>query len=90
MFDDPVYRRVIGGLAALGLAFLAFPVLVTVVVSFEKSSFIAFPPTALSLRWYGEIGSITRIAEATLTSLQVALVSAALATTLAGQRRCLG
>jgi putative spermidine/putrescine transport system permease protein len=84
VFDDPVYRRVIGALAALGLAFLAFPVLVTVVVSFEKSSFIAFPPTALSLRWYGEIGSITRIAEATLTSLQVALVSAALATTLAG------
>lgn len=84
MFDDRGYRLVIGTLAALGLAFLAFPVIVTIAVSFEASSFIAFPPESLSLRWYGEIGSITRIAEATLTSFQVALVSACLATLLAG------
>lgn len=84
MFDDRAYRLVIGALAALSLAFLAFPVLVTVVSSFEASSFIAFPPTGLSLKWYGEIGSINRIVEATFISLQVALASAALATVLAG------
>ncbi|WP_108659226.1 ABC transporter permease [Acuticoccus kandeliae] len=84
MFEDRGFKLIIGTLAALGIAFLAFPVLVTVVASFEKSSFIAFPPTGWSLRWYGEIGSINRIVEATLTSLQVAIASAALATTLAG------
>ena len=84
MFDDRAYRTVMGGLAWLGLAFLAFPVIVTVVVSFEASSFIAFPPNSLSLRWYSEIGSITRIAEATLTSFQIAVGSATLATLLAG------
>ncbi len=83
MFDDPAYRVVVGSLAWLGLAFLAFPVLVTVVASFEASNFIAFPPTALSLRWYGQIASITRIGEATLISFQVALLSASLATLLA-------
>ena len=83
MFEARSYRLVIGGLAALGLAFLAFPVAVTVLVSFEASSFVAVPPTGLSLRWYAQIGSITRIAEATLTSLHVALVSAGLATLLA-------
>jgi len=84
MFADRSYRIVVGALAALGLAFLAFPVIVTVVASFEGSSFIAFPPTSWSLKWYGEIGSINRIVEATWISFQVAFASAALATLLAG------
>jgi putative spermidine/putrescine transport system permease protein len=84
MFEDRVYRDVTRTLAWLGIAFLAFPVLVTIAVSFEASSFIAFPPNSLSLRWYTEIRSITRIAEATWTSLQVALASASFATLLAG------
>jgi putative spermidine/putrescine transport system permease protein len=84
MFEDRAYRNVIGTLAALGLGFLAFPIVVTMVASFEASSFIAFPPTGLSLHWYGEISSITRIAEATLTSLYIAIVSATVATLLAG------
>jgi len=84
MFEARSYRVVTGGLAALGLAFLVFPVLVTITVSFETSNFIAFPPTGFSTRWYYQIGSITRIAEATLTSLQVALAAATLATILGG------
>jgi putative spermidine/putrescine transport system permease protein len=83
MFEDRAYRLTISGLAGLGLAFLAFPVLVTTVASFEASNFIAFPPTGWSLRWYGRIPLITRIGEATLISLQVAVASATLATLLA-------
>ena len=60
MFEARSYRVVTGGLAALGLAFLVFPVLVTITVSFETSNFIAFPPTGFSTRWYYQIGSITR------------------------------
>lgn len=84
MFESHSYRMVIGALAALGLAFLAFPVIVTVLVSFEASSFVAFPPTGLSTHWYAQIASITRIGEATVTSFQVALAAATLATVLAG------
>ncbi|MGA0596548.1 ABC transporter permease [Enterovirga sp. CN4-39] len=83
MFESRSYTVVLSGLAALGLAFLVFPVVVTMVGSFEKSSFIAFPPTGLSLHWYGEIGSIARIGEATLTSFKVALISGTLATLFA-------
>ena len=84
MFEGRDWRWAIGGLAWMAVAFLAMPVLVTVVASFEGSNFIAFPPTSLSLRWYGAIGSINQIGTATLVSLQVALASATAATLLAG------
>lgn len=83
MFDDRAWRLLVGGLACAGVAFLLLPVLVTVVASFEASSFIAFPPTSLSWKWYREIGAINRIGEAAWISLQVALASAAIATALA-------
>ncbi len=83
MFEARSYRLVVGTLATLGLAFLAFPVLVTLMVSVEPSSFVTFPPTGLSLHWYGQIAAITRIGEATLTSFLVAVLAASLATLLA-------
>lgn len=84
MFETRSYRVVVGTFSTLGISFLLFPVIVTVVVSFEASSFVSFPPTGWSLHWYGQIGSITRIAEATLTSLETALATAVIATVLAG------
>jgi putative spermidine/putrescine transport system permease protein len=84
MFDSRSYKIMSAAFATAGIAFLMFPVLVTVVVSFEASSFVSFPPTAWSLHWYGQIGSITRIGEATLISLQTALTTATIATILAG------
>ena len=34
------------------LVFLAFPIVVVVVVSFSSASYLSFPPSALGLRWY--------------------------------------
>ena len=84
MFSDRTWRLAIGALALAGIAFLVFPVVVTMAASFEGSSFIAFPPRDLSLRWYAAIADINRIGEATWISLQIALASAAVGTLLAG------
>lgn len=83
MFDDRTYRAVIGVAGWGALVFLVFPVVLTVVVSFNASFFIEFPPKALSLDWYANITAIHRIGQATLISLGVGLLSAALATFLA-------
>ena len=37
---------------ALILLFLAFPIVVVVVVSFSSASYLTFPPPAFGLRWY--------------------------------------
>ena len=64
----------VAGWAAM--IFLVFPVILTVVVSFNGSFFIEFPPKSLSLEWYGNIAAIHRIGQATLISFGVALLSA--------------
>jgi putative spermidine/putrescine transport system permease protein len=47
-----------GLLLALGttlvLAYMLAPILITIVVSFNKGEFIIFPPSGFSLRWYKE------------------------------------
>lgn len=81
--DDPAYRATISLLGWLGMAFLVFPVLLTVVVSFGGSVFIEFPPQSFSLKWYGNIAEVQQIGRAVLTSLGIALVTATLATAMA-------
>jgi putative spermidine/putrescine transport system permease protein len=83
MSEGTLFRRALSALAWIGVAFLVFPVLLTAVVSLNDGFFIAFPPQALSFRWYENIAAIHRIAEATAYSLSVALAAAAAATALA-------
>ncbi|UXN57607.1 ABC transporter permease subunit [Phyllobacterium zundukense] len=48
-----VWPRIIGGLyVALAMAFLQFPGLVIVVMSFSAGAFLEFPPAGFSLKWY--------------------------------------
>ncbi|MDB5894175.1 MAG: binding-protein-dependent transport system inner rane component [Rhodoferax sp.] len=44
---------VMNGLAVLGLAIAALPVVVILIMSFSGGTTLDFPPTSLSLRWYG-------------------------------------
>ena len=53
--DVPAYRAAVSVLGWVGMAFLVFPVLLTIVVSFGGSVFIEFPPQSFSLKWYGNI-----------------------------------
>ena len=85
-FADLVYYAVIGLLAACALVILVGPVLIALVTSFTASAALKFPPTALSLRWYGALidpvlsGHIHRAA---LNSLIVAAAATALSACIA-------
>ncbi|MEI6162631.1 MAG: hypothetical protein WCP77_22605, partial [Roseococcus sp.] len=82
MPDAKGFRAVVAVLAMLGLGFLVFPVIFTGVVAFGGSIFIEFPPQSFSLRWFENIGRINRIWDATITSLYIGLITAAIATAM--------
>ncbi len=42
----------------LVLLFLAFPILVVVVVSFSSEPYLTFPPPGFGLRWYEPISAM--------------------------------
>ena len=74
------YQAIVRAIAWVTIVFLVFPVLLTVIVSFNASFFIEFPPKALSIDWYGNIAKIHRIGHATFISALIALASATVAT----------
>ena len=61
MFEDRIFRRVIAILGWTAMAFLVFPVLLTILVSFNGSQFIEFPPKSFTLDWYANIAKIHKI-----------------------------
>jgi ABC-type spermidine/putrescine transport system permease subunit II len=66
----------------LTLIFLCAPIVIIVVVSFNATEFIQFPPRAWSLRWYRNYFGSRQWVEPTLLSLRVAAVTTVLATVL--------
>jgi len=66
----------------LTLVFLCAPILIVVVVSFNASEFIEFPPRAWSLRWYQNYFGARQWVEPTLLSLRIAFVTMVLSTVL--------
>lgn len=69
------------GLILLGVAFLAAPVVVALILSFDARSFIGpFPPQELSLRWYREFLSNPIYRDGLRTSLIVSGVATAVST----------
>ena len=83
MFDDRTFRRVITVLGWAAMAFLVFPVLLTILVSFNGSQFIEFPPKSFSVDWYANIAKINKIGEATLLSLLIASLTGILTVAMA-------
>jgi putative spermidine/putrescine transport system permease protein len=71
---------VIGRLAVLALvAFMTLPTVVVVVVSFNPTAILSFPPEGFSLRWYENALSYPQFRRAAVNSLIVTAASAALA-----------
>jgi putative spermidine/putrescine transport system permease protein len=66
-------------LSALVIVFLAFPLMVVAVVSFNANRYMDFPPEGFSLTWYGQMFVDTGWRSSILTSLFIAATSAALA-----------
>jgi putative spermidine/putrescine transport system permease protein len=64
---------------ALLLAFLTVPSLVVIVMSFNATAIMAFPPNGLSLRWYENALSYPQFQKAALNSVLVTAASTLLA-----------
>jgi putative spermidine/putrescine transport system permease protein len=81
MTSLPAWRR--SWLILTGLlvgAFLVVPTLIVVPLSFSGSSLLRFPPETWSLRWYESFVRSPEWREATVVSLQVALLTTLVAT----------
>ncbi len=76
------FRMAMGSAAGLGLAFLLLPILALVPMSFARTSWLAFPPDALTLEWYGRVLADREWREAAATSATVAGLAAGLAALL--------
>lgn len=68
----------LGAFTVLAIVFIVAPILVVVAVSFSARSFVAFPITELSLRWYWRIVEYRPFIDSLITSLWLALGSATL------------
>jgi spermidine/putrescine ABC transporter ATP-binding subunit len=68
-----------GSAAGLGVAFLLLPILALVPMSLGRTTWLAFPPEALTLEWYGRVLGDREWREAAGTSFMVALIAALLA-----------
>jgi putative spermidine/putrescine transport system permease protein len=67
-------------LAVLALvAFMTLPTMVVIAVSFNPTAILSFPPTGLSLRWYGNVLGYPQFQRAAVNSLLVTGGAVALA-----------
>jgi putative spermidine/putrescine transport system permease protein len=78
---DPV-AWLLGLFVLLFAAFILAPIAIVLVASFSAENFIAFPITGFSARWYARIWEYRPFANALATSVQLALLSAALGAAL--------
>lgn len=67
---------------AFVIATLTVPIIVVMIISFSKASFLTFPPPAYSLRWYEQFFTDSAWVEAFFDSLTIAVISALIAVIL--------
>ncbi|SDR63458.1 putative spermidine/putrescine transport system permease protein [Rhizobiales bacterium GAS113] len=60
----------------LFFVFLVAPILIVVIVSFSSQSYVGFPLTGLSLKWYWRIWEYRPFIDSMITSTELALASA--------------
>ncbi len=68
--EGPLFR----GVVAVVYLFLLSPLIFVTLISFSADSFIVFPPTGWSVRWYGALTRHVGILEACRTSLMISSV----------------
>lgn len=75
-------RGVLIALAIFSYTVVLLPILIVVVTAFSASEFFAFPPKGFSLRWFEAFFASDSMRGAFVRSLQIATISALLATIL--------
>jgi len=73
--------RAMGGFV---IAALIVPIIVVMIISFSKASFLTFPPPGWSFRWYEKFFTDSQWIAAFTSSLTIAVISSAMAVTLGG------
>lgn len=73
-------RAVLLGVVLLTYIFLLGPILIIVLTSFTATNSTAFPPSGVSLRWYGAFFRADNFTDAFLFSIKLASVTAPIAT----------
>jgi ABC-type spermidine/putrescine transport system permease subunit II len=82
---EPRYRLVgfaTAGLAALIVVYLALPLLVIVPLSFSDQSYLSFPPTGWSTKWFSRIAENPAWSRAAMNSLIIGVPTAFLSMVL--------
>ena len=75
-------RLLMAALGALTVFYLLAPTLVIVPMSFTEASILSFPPDGFSLQWYEQMFTDRQWSSGMVNSLQVAVLTAILATVL--------
>src|SRR5205814_7080012 len=75
-------RLIRGSAAATAFVLILAPILVVVVAAFSPTDYFEFPPPGLSLRWFVEFFRLDNLRGALVLSLELALLSATIATVL--------
>ncbi len=68
--------------AAIIMLLLVIPTFIVIPMSFSDSQYLEFPPSSWSLRWYQEYFGSSKWMQATVTSLQVGVLTMLVATPL--------
>ncbi|WP_102225321.1 ABC transporter permease subunit [Acidimangrovimonas sediminis] len=71
--------RLLGGFV---IVTLIAPIIVVMIISFSKASYLTFPPPGFSLRWYEEFFSDSQWMGAFVNSVKIACISAVISVTL--------
>ena len=67
----------------LALSFLLFPIIVSIIMSFDGRSYLGlFPPPEYSFRWYKNFFSDTYYLQGLKTSLIIAIIATVVSTTI--------
>jgi putative spermidine/putrescine transport system permease protein len=77
-----VGRVLRGGATAVAFLLILAPILIVVVAAFSPTDYFQFPPPGLSLRWFVEFFRLDNMRNAFTLSLELALLSATIATVL--------
>jgi putative spermidine/putrescine transport system permease protein len=78
----PLGRWLLIGFVALVMLYLAAPIAIVVLVSFNDATHLSFPPEGLSLRWYRRYLEDAQWLNSTWLSVEVALLTALFTTVI--------
>jgi putative spermidine/putrescine transport system permease protein len=82
MVESPLVRMALRAASALVIGFLYLPLVILVIYAFNPSRLQTWPPTGLTLRWFGEALANPAIREAIVNSFIAAIGATAIALVL--------